>query len=523
MESVDIAVLTAKQEEFRAFRPCLQEKRRWPGTKENPNQYSWTLGSIATKGGSFRIVLGLTHDQTNTPAAFAAEATFLVFKPRYLIFMGIAGSLDRKVRLGDLLIADYVYWYEYGSISEAGAFRPRSQFQWPADQILRTSAAGFAADGKWSRKAGPKPGGSEYPQLHFGGLASGEKVVENASYLAPVVGPESWLRAVEMEGAGVAQAVQHLRDRGHTVGFMVLRGISDMPIGGAGGAGAGASSGTEIVAAADGAGDGRPANANRETRKQWTDYAAKAASVFLKHFIKSAFPYAPAAPIAEPEDRRHLDPGAFTAYTSHFIGAHELPLIHTINRETYNPSVLIPTTLLEAWWRANPFMIRLVRNSMGEAVGYWNIVALRADTYQALVEGRILERDIRPEQICPYHELERGSVFLYIGAISARAKMQPSTAAVILDCIAFLELVHQRIGIDRICAQIVSPEAVQLAANFGMTRLHERNSISTWVADSHARVENALKHGRQELRNLKGLTPKSSRRERLLLEQLFRH
>jgi hypothetical protein len=84
---VDIAVLTAKVEEYAAFFQRLEEPVKWPGTRESPNQYAWTLGTVtpATGNGKYKIALGLTHEQTNVPAALAALATFSAFQPRYIV------------------------------------------------------------------------------------------------------------------------------------------------------------------------------------------------------------------------------------------------------------------------------------------------------------------------------------------------------------------------------------------------------------------------------------------------------
>jgi len=511
--NVDIAVLTAKVEEYGSFFNRLQRPTKWPGTKENPNQYAWTLGAISTGTREFQIALGLTHEQTNVPAAIAALATFSIFRPRYLIFMGIAGSLDRNVSKGDIFIADYVRAYQYGSISEAGILEPRSQFQEPTDQTLRTNADAFHVTNRWWRHVGKKPDGSGYPALHFGGLASGDAVVENASvgYFAPILKHDSWLRAIEMEGAGLALAVRHLREAGYVTGLMVLRGISDMPLGVA----------DKTASATPGA------TANREIRKQWTRYASKAAAVFLEQYIKHAFPYTPAE--AEPAENTggelaptQLDAEVFTTYGSHFIRADELPVIHAINRETYRPSVLISTSALEAWWRANPFSIRLISTSSGRAVGYWHLVPLTAEAYQGMVEGRLTERDIQPGQILQYQDLQAGSVYLYIGAVSARLKMQPASAAVILDLIAFLRLLDDKLRIDGICAQLVSTDALPLVVNFAMTKLHEHDGISTWVLKSREQIDRALKKGRQELERLKGLVPESSRKEKRSVLQLLK-
>jgi nucleoside phosphorylase len=511
---VDIAVLTAKPEEYRAFYRRLQNPKKWQGTREHPNQYAWTLGSIPAGKGKFQLALGLTQEQTNVPAAIAALATFSVFRPRYLIFMGIAGSLDPMVRKGDVFIAEYIWAYQYGRILETGALQPYPQIQEPTDQTLRANAVGFDATCDWSKLAGEKPDGSGYPKLYLGGLAAGDAVIENAvtGYFAPVRAHDSWLRAVDMEAAGMALAVRNVRENGYTTGLMVVRGISDMP---------GGSVPAEGSAKPD-------SNANRDIRKEWTEFASNAAAVFLEQYIGHAFPYAPVpeAPPVEHDARkkrwRQLDSELFASYRSQFVRADEIPLIHAINDETYDPAVLVPTSTLEGWWHANPFSIGLVRSAGGEAVGYWQLLPLAWEAYRGMVEGRLVEREILPAHVMPYRELGKGSVYLYIAGIAARLKKQPGSAAVILDFLAFLQLMDRRIGIDGISAQLVSPDALPFVAYFEMRMVREQDGASTWVLDSKEEIERALKKGRQELRRLKGWVPEFSARDKRTMVTLLK-
>jgi nucleoside phosphorylase len=511
---VDVAVLTAKPEEYSAFYRRLRNPKKWQGTKDNPNRYAWTLGSIPGEAGKYRIALGLTQEQTNVPAAIAALATFSVFRPRYLIFMGIAGSLDPTVRKGDVFIAEYIRAYQYGRILETGGLQPYSQIQEPTDQTLRANAVAFDATRDWAKLVGEKPDGSGYPKLHLGGLAAGDAVIENAvtGYFAPVKAHDSWLRAVDMEAAGMALAVRNVRENGYATGLMVVRGISDMP---------GGSFPGETSAGLD-------SSANRDSRKEWTKFASNAAAVFLEQYIRHAFPYAP-APEAAPAQHaagkkrwRQLDMEVFTSYRSQFVRADEIPLIHAINDETYDPAVLVPTSTLEGWWRANPFTLGMVRRAGGETVGYWQLLPLTREAFRGIVEGRLLERDILPAHVMPFRDLGAGSVYLYIAGIAARPKRQPASAAVLLDFLAFLQLISRRVGIDAISAQLVSPDALPYATYFEMRMVREEGGASTWVLDCKEEIERALRKGRQELRRLKGWVPEFSSRDLKTLVALLK-
>jgi len=509
---VDIAVLTAKVEEYAAFFKRLEEPNKWPGTKESLNQYAWALGTLpASIGeGKFKIALGLTHEQTNVPAALAALATFSKFQPRYIVFMGIAGSLDQSVRKGDVLMADYIRAYQYGRMLEGGAFEPYMQFQEPTDQVLRTNAAAFAQTTEWWRDIGDRPDGAAlHPILHFGGLASGDAVIENAEsiYFAAVRKSDNWLRAVEMESAGLALAVRHLKESGYVTGLMVLRGISDMP------------AGIEGETSSTQQGD-----ANRATRKQWTEYASKAAAQFLEQFIKNGFPYSP-----EAQDERHtqpskkqFDPDVFASYQSHFVRADELRTIHRINDQTFEASTLVPTTTLESWWRANPLAMRLISSTGGEIVGYWQILLLKAQAFRGLLDGQLTERQINADDILSYQELKAGSVYVYVTAVSVLEPMQHKSASVMLDLIAFMQLLDETIGIDGISAQAVSDYPLNLMARFGMVRVDNGRAISTWVLDSPEQIRKALQTGRRHLARLKGMIPDVPRDEHRSLIQLLR-
>jgi len=513
---VDIAVLTAKVEEYAAFFQHLEEPTKWQGTRDSPNHYAWTLGSLSTSTGKgkFKIALGLTHEQTNVPAALAVLATFSRFQPRYIVFMGIAGSLDWAVGKGDVLIADYVRAYQYGRVLESGAFRPAMQFQEPTDQALRTNAAAFAQTTEWWRGVGERPDSkSQHPVLHFGGLASGDAVIEDAegSYFAAVRKSDMRLRAVEMESAGLALAVRHLKESGYVTGLMVLRGISDVPAG---------VEAENSSAPQDGA--------NRETRKQWTDYASNAAALFLDQFIKHAFPYSPeVSPDHVPEPggkspRRQLDPNVFASYQSHFVRADELPTIHWINGQTFESSDLVPTATLESWWRSNPLCIRLISTTRGEMVGYWQILLLTQEAFQSLLEGSLTERQITSADVLSYQELSAGNVYVYITAVAVLESMQPRSASVLLDLIAFMKLIDDTIGINGISAQPVSDDPLNLLANFGMVRFNSETAISTWLLGSQEQIRKALKTGRRHLTHLKGMIPDVPQDERASLVQLLR-
>ena len=428
--------------------------------------------------------------------------------------MGIAGSLDAGVTKGDVLMADYVKAYQYGRILEGGTFDPYMQFQEATDQALRTNAAVFAETTEWWHGLGERPDGKDqHPVLHFGGLASGDAVIEDAksSYFTAVRESDTWLRAVEMESAGLALAVRHLREAGYVTGLMVLRGISDMP------AGVQAENCSEPQVAT-----------NQEIRKKWTNYASNAAALFLDQFIRNAFPYFPEASDEHTANstvkhsKRQLDPDMFVSFHSRFVRADELPTIHEINDQTFNPSDLVPRDKLESWWSCNPFCIRLVSTSRGEIVGYWQVLLLTKEAFESLLEGCITEGKIDADCLLSYQQLKAGSVYIYITGVAVLESMRQRSASVLLDLIAFMKLIDDTIGIDGISAQPVSEDPLNVMANFKMVRHDSGNGRSTWLLHSREQVRKALRRGRRHLAQLKGMTPEVPEDELALFLQLLR-
>jgi len=157
--------------------------------------------------------------------------TIEAFRPAYVLLVGVAGGLGGVGR-GDVVVADRIFGYEYGMV--ASGFYPRPDWNHPTDTaVVNRAHLMKSTEPGWSDRmvvGGPVPSGWR-PQIHVGGVASGNKVVEDLSdpSFRPVL--EFWptLKAVEMEGLGAAEAIKNARERGHVVNFAMIRGISDLP------------------------------------------------------------------------------------------------------------------------------------------------------------------------------------------------------------------------------------------------------------------------------------------------------
>lgn len=227
LDHVDILIVTVLPDEYAAMLRMLSNARPVQGTPDNPTLYGWRLGTIAhDHGGAYRVALALTGRAGTVAASQAVVHSVQRWRPRYVLLVGIAGGLPTDgCALGDVVVSTEIYGYEYGKLDSG--FHPRPNWTFQVDRALLTSAQSFAAaNTAWWSGAAPAP------KVLFGPVASGEKVVDDPSDPSFAAVLEHWpkLQAVEMEGAGAAAAIEELRAVGsQSVGFLMLRGISDMP------------------------------------------------------------------------------------------------------------------------------------------------------------------------------------------------------------------------------------------------------------------------------------------------------
>jgi nucleoside phosphorylase len=215
-----VVVLTALDVEYRAVRTHLTDVRRIL----HPAGTLFEIGRLPSGGGEIAIaVIG----SGNTTAAVLAERAIALFRPRALVFVGIAGALHDDIDLGDVVVATKVYWYHGGNEDRHGfAARPQAweiphHFDQISRHIVRTDS--------WLDFLPPESRAAA-PSVYFRPVAAGEVVLNArdtplAQQIRRAYGDAA---AIEMESAGVSRA-GHLN---HSQPVLTIRGISDKADGG---------------------------------------------------------------------------------------------------------------------------------------------------------------------------------------------------------------------------------------------------------------------------------------------------
>lgn len=209
--------------------------------------------------GAQRVVCVLAgKGQLQIPAR--TERAIEHWRPRDVFLIGIAGGfVDRGVRRGDVVIAKYTYFFDFGKLERNGGFVRRPDFDAGPSPWLLDAAVIQGSRPTWRRRLRtPRPDDRDVATsaVHDGYVASSNTLVDNPEdvWFARVRKSVDELDAVEMEGAGAATAIKQAQDL-YQVRFLMVRGISDEP--------------------------GTVAGAGSAERRAWKAYAADVAASFV--------------------------------------------------------------------------------------------------------------------------------------------------------------------------------------------------------------------------------------------------
>ena len=145
-------------------------------------------------------------------AGICAQILIDRFHVDTLINTGIAGSLDARIDIGDMVISTDALYHDMDA----------TKFGYPVGQVPRMETLSFPADENLVKKA-VEANQKANPDIHTftGRIASGDQFVASKEIKAKIV-ENFHPMCVEMEGAGIAQAAYL-----NKVSYVIIRAISD--------------------------------------------------------------------------------------------------------------------------------------------------------------------------------------------------------------------------------------------------------------------------------------------------------
>lgn len=180
-----------------------------------------------------------------TVSSQVTEKVINYLEPNVIILLGIAGSLDAEIKLGDIVIANEINEFQAKSkaVNKDNSFEYQySGNHWKTShrftQFLdnfQFSASARTSYKNWQEKMSniqtdyideciEKRFMSNSPKIYIGHIASGDIVSSSEKYAVELKGIDRKFLAIEMEAAGIAQAAS---SREEQVEIIVMRGISD--------------------------------------------------------------------------------------------------------------------------------------------------------------------------------------------------------------------------------------------------------------------------------------------------------
>lgn len=182
--------------------------------------------AIPTTEEYYEVVVIMLLGMGNVDATVSSMEVIKRWHPACIIMVGIAGGVPGKTSLGDIVIAKFTYYYELAKRTAKGDQHRIQQF--PSDCLLYDRALAYEAS-EWRNRVRTKESNilntdRPFPKVHFGAIASGEKVIADAKTLSQLLHECSELFAVAMEGVGVAKAAAR---QDYQIRFLEVRSICD--------------------------------------------------------------------------------------------------------------------------------------------------------------------------------------------------------------------------------------------------------------------------------------------------------
>lgn len=233
---VDMAIITAVQEEFNAF---LFRRSNWKllPIEHDANLY-YLSEYVNQENGKKRIVkvlLTIQPEMGMVPAADLTHRVIQLFQPDCIIMSGICGGNKKDVSIGDIVVVEKAWDYGSGSMenvtdeegNEVIKFEPAPE-QIPADQLIIKEFRKYSTDKelKFHLRSSCDIDFNKDIEIKIGGMATGAAVIKNEKFVEEFIKPSHRkYYGIDMETYGMYYAANRFIDR--KIKFISIKCVSD--------------------------------------------------------------------------------------------------------------------------------------------------------------------------------------------------------------------------------------------------------------------------------------------------------
>lgn len=242
-QNIDIGILTVIRAELESTLKALGMSNKHIMRESDETIYYVKDIESKLNNRKIRVALSCIGDAGNVKSGIATESFIKDFSPKIMVLVGIAAGIKKKVKIGDVILAERVVAYERASIEKYKGKEiiiPRPDIPEITHPIRQLIVNYFPNDSKlltlFNKIGGTFPSiTDEKLKILYDGhiatkinvitstIASGEKLLKNPDKL-------KWLQrnthgkieSGEMEAAGFSAACDK-----HKIDWLIIRGISD--------------------------------------------------------------------------------------------------------------------------------------------------------------------------------------------------------------------------------------------------------------------------------------------------------
>lgn len=224
----DVGVITVLSEETRALTTTLRAAGD-VSVRVHEDAARCHEAEVSAHGRHIRVAATQAADRGQRPAVLAFQRLQRFHAPAIVVLVGIAAGVHRSVRLGDVVVAQDVVYYDLRKETATGTLR-RGQARPVPIAVRHVINHFFSSNGEPYLASFTDPDGVTRPGRVLPGLvASGEAVVADAGsdIRRYIEGFNDKTLALETEAGGVAEAFHESAGSFGTRGWFSIRGISD--------------------------------------------------------------------------------------------------------------------------------------------------------------------------------------------------------------------------------------------------------------------------------------------------------
>lgn len=228
-QQVDVVIVTALiNPELDAV---LKLPYEWKSKRFHGDPLTYYFGSISRSDGNISVVTVSPNRKGMPSSAVVASKLALMFRPKYLVMLGICAGIPGKSNLGDVIVADPTW--DWGSGKRGTDTNGSSVFQAaPYQRSLNNGISQLAScmandsevlkaiKGEWTEAV---PEGSL--KIHVGPMASGASVIADDDATRSIIIQHRELLAIEMEAYAVMAAAEFADDPKPTA--IIIKSVCD--------------------------------------------------------------------------------------------------------------------------------------------------------------------------------------------------------------------------------------------------------------------------------------------------------